>query len=156
MMWPLAWFSFCLESTCSQISRNRGKGNERVAATALWGVGGGGRNRVRGGEKSIGGALEDWRLAKTAGGHVRSVARPVVSVRADESTDNNGLLGRELQPGVLAAAAPRVGLRRAQALGEFAWKPETPIHVDLYGRAKVGPRSWHWGGARAYFGTVDR
>lgn len=55
----------------------------------------------------------------------RSVARPVVSVRADERADNNGLLGRELQPGVLAAAAPQVGIRRAQDLGEFATKSET-------------------------------
>lgn len=79
---------------------------QRTRAAAL-GVGGAGRNRVRGGEKSIGGALEDWRLAKTAGG--RSLGPPSVCGRtngrrttmasSDESYNQEYLRLRRLESG---------------------------------------------------------
>lgn len=65
------------------------------------------KSRVRGGEKSIGGALEDWRLAKTAGG--RSLGPPSVCGRtngrrttmasSDESYNQEYLRLRRLESG---------------------------------------------------------
>jgi hypothetical protein len=115
------------------VRKFRGTG---ARATNAWrrrralGVGGGGRNHVFAAAKRVLGAPLRIDASPRRRADVGSVARPAISVRADERADNNGLLGL-LQPGVLADATPRVGFRRAQALGEFARKSETLIHEEI-------------------------